>query len=119
MKFTLKREEEFVPKWNGNQEADEPIRFLCKHLSIVDREDLIKVSFGEDGKPLTKLDFLRAFKSGVKHIDNLIVDGKAIETVVDYLSLPGPGFSTLMQEVGSHIISMTAAKSEEDSKNSA
>lgn len=116
MKFTIAREEEYIPKWRDNDKEDEPIMFVLRHLNSVEREGLLNISFDEDGKPRFKADNIRALRVGVKRIDNMIVNGQTISKVTEYLDLPG--VHELTMEIGSKIISMNAIRSEEEAKNS-
>ncbi len=117
MKFTISREEVFVPTWKNNDKDEEPIRFLLKHLTIIEREGLLNFTYDEDGKVRFKPDNLKAVRFGVKKIENLIVDGKSIETAAEFLTLPAD-FHDLLMEVGSKIITMHAIKDEGAEKNS-
>ena len=117
MKFTIAREEEFVPKWNENDKAEEPIKFILKNLNTVEREGLTSVDFSDDGKPHIKIDFIRACRIGIRKIENLIVENKAIEKAQDFLDCPVPGFSELAREVGSHVVAANAPQTEDERKN--
>lgn len=103
MKFTIAREIEFIPKWNGNDKSDEPIKFTLKYLNSIERDAVMGLSFDQEGKVQIKPDHLKACRLGIKKIDSLNVDGPII-SAEPFLKLPG--FYELFLEVGGQIISM-------------
>ena len=106
MKFTLARETEYTPKWNGNDKAEEPIVFGLRYLNTPERDSVLSPAFGPDGKPIVKPDYQRAFNLGVVSIRGLTVDAKPITARKEFLELPG--FYELFLEVASQILLMNA-----------
>ena len=100
--------EKFIPKWNGNDNAEKPIVFNVKYLTPDEREqvNIIYVPYksGKRGVSL-KTDLREAFLCGVKSIENLTVeiDGKEVEikTAEEFLKYPMP--EELYQEVAVRI----------------
>jgi hypothetical protein len=115
MKFTIAREEEFIPKWNDNEKSDSPIKFILNHLNVIDREGLLAITYDDEGKPRFKADNIKACKLGIKRIENLIVNETSIENALQFLA--SPGLHELAMEVGAKIITMNAVKNEADRKN--
>jgi hypothetical protein len=113
MKFTLKREDEFIPKWNGNDKQDEPIKFTIRALNTVERDSIFTISHNLDGVPLVKTDFLKAFRIGVVRVSGLTVDGAEVSKAEEVIKLPG--FYELVLEVGTEVIARNPF--EQNSKN--
>lgn len=117
MKFTISREEEFIPTWRDNDKSDSPIKFILKNLSVTERDGLLNVAFDSEGKPNTKTDFPKACRIGIKSIENLIVNEIPIEKASQFLDLPGE-FHDLMMNVATKILTMNAIRDQEAQKNS-
>ena len=110
MKFTIDREVEFVPEWNENRKADEPIKFTLKYLTGPERDDIVNLAFDAEGKVSVKPNFVKACKVGIKKIEGLTVDGKQITTADEFLKIPG--FDDLYHELGNQIMTMNPIKDE-------
>lgn len=115
MKFTIAREIEFVPEWNGNRDEDEPIKFTLKYLTAPERDEIVNMAFDVDGKVSVKPNFQKACKMGIKKIEGLTVDGKQITTANEFLGIPG--FDDLYHELGNQIMVMNPIK-DDNLKNS-
>ena len=115
MKFTIAREIEFVPEWNGNKESDEPIKFILKYLTGPERDEIINIAFDAEGKVSVKPNFVKACRTGIKKIEGLTVDGKSVTTANEFLGLPG--FDDLYHELGNQIMTMNPIK-DDNLKNS-
>ncbi len=50
MKFTIAREIEFLPEWNGNKQEDDPIKFTLRFLTAPERDEVLGMGFETDGK---------------------------------------------------------------------
>lgn len=101
MKVILSREKDFIPKWNDNQESDEPVKFIIRAMTTSERDECTDIVFDHEGQENLKPDFKKYFRKGVKRIENLFVDGKPITKAVEILELPG--LYDLYLEVASEI----------------
>lgn len=115
MKFTIAREIEFIPEWNGNAKADQPIRVTLKYLTGPERDQILDLSFDASGKVLVRTNFEKACRLGIKRFDDFMVDGKAIVTADEFLKTPG--FEDLYREIGGKIMLMNPI-ADESLKNS-
>ena len=106
MKFTLAREKEYIPTWEGNDKQDEPVKFTLRYLNTVERDDIISPAFGEDGKVNIKPNYAKAFKLGVVKIEGMNVDGVQVRSPADFLKLSG--FYELFLEVAGQVMMMNA-----------
>jgi len=97
MKLHLSRGETYIPKWNGNDKAEAPVRFKLHYLTPDEREqcDTIYVPVGESRRGVkVKTDYRQAFMLGVEAIENLTIeiDGADVEikTAADFLKYAMP-----------------------------
>lgn len=102
MKFTLAKEREYIPTWEGNDKQEEPIKFTLRYLNTVERDDIISPQFGEDGKVNIKPNYIKAFKLGVSKIEGFNVDGSQVKTSIEFLKLTG--FYELFLEVAGQVL---------------
>jgi hypothetical protein len=94
MKIDLVKEFEFIPEWNDNQEDENPIKFVFRHLTAGEVDSIVSL----DGK----YDTSRVFKLSTLRIENLEVNGEKI-TTADKL-LGSPGLAPLMYEAIGYLL---------------
>jgi hypothetical protein len=109
--------ERYVPSIFGNDKDDKPMAFNIRFLTVRDQDEIEYyevVSVKSANRLNMKTNFQEAFKRGVSSIENCTVNGKAITTAEDFLSVRGSKkFATIMQDVAMHI----KEASEVDEKN--
>jgi len=105
---------DFIPAWNGNATATDPVIFHCRYLSASEWGRYIQkevVADGERAKVILTYKDREIFEASVISIENLEVNGKPIKTAKDFLGVP---LSDLYQEVVNGLI---ARGSKPDLKN--
>jgi len=100
------KDKEYIPEWNGNKEAAEPIVFTLRYLTNAQRSECFKTQANARGDVFVEPDNVRLVKLGVKKIESFSVNGKAIETVRDFLEVSG--FDGLFSEVATQVLVMNA-----------
>jgi hypothetical protein len=110
----LAKEVEYVPEWNGNASAEQPVKFILKHLTNAERSRCFRTWADGRGNVNVEPDQELLVKYGVVRIENLSVNGEAI---TDHKSFAGAvGLGDLFSEVAVHILIMSSPV---DRKNSA
>lgn len=104
MVLKITKGEKFIPKYNGNDKAKDPIAFNIHYLLPGEREEVYySAKASENG---VRFNLKTAFTNGVDSIENLQleVDGKTVDikTVNDFLAYPLP--LELYSEVAYRII---------------
>lgn len=109
----LAKEQEFVPTWNGNASADQPVKFILKHLTNAERSRCFRTWADGRGNVNVEPDQELLIKYGVVRIENLSVNGSPVTTAKEFAEAQGLG--DLFSEVAVHIL---VASSPVDRKNS-
>jgi hypothetical protein len=112
MKFSLAKEFEYTPAWEGNRKNPEPIVFTLRYLNSIERDEIISPGVNESGKVSIKPNYVKAFKNGVIKISRLNVNDSDVVNADEFLKLGG--FYELFLEVAGKILVSSAA---DDPKN--
>jgi len=115
VKISFDEKYEYIPKWNGNEEETEQVKFYLRYLTSPERSRCIQKDIMVDGdKPAIHVNYKERelFELSVEKIENLEVNGKKITTVKDFFSTPG--LSGLFDEVVNEIV---ARNTRQDLKN--
>ncbi len=100
------KDREYVPKWDGNREKPDPIRFTLRYLTNAERSRCWKVQRTRDGDIQIPVDNELLVRMGVKSISGFVVNGKPVLTAEDFMSTSG--FDGLFVEVSTEILGMNA-----------
>lgn len=114
MIIEVKKENEFVPEWNGNRDENESeqIKVIYRYPTVTEKERFLytkPIKVGKDGEG--EIEFVQdsagLSKTIIKRIENLTlnIDGKEkeIKTANDLYSVEGvPG--ALVREVEMHLV---------------
>lgn len=114
MIIEVKKENEFIPEWNGNRDENESeqIKVIYRYPTVTEKERFLytkPVKVGKDGEG--EIEFVQdsagLAKTVIKRIENLTlnIDGKEkqIKTASDLYSVEGvPG--PLVREIEMHLV---------------
>jgi hypothetical protein len=119
MVLNLSMNREFIPKWNGNEQSDKPIKVTysaptMQHYSNLIKKPVLKMTLGksnevEGGEIEYEVDYTRFVRTMVTGIQNLsyIIDGGkeiVIKDKNDLFSSETPAvFAGLIDEIGSFL----------------
>lgn len=108
----LEKDYEYIPTWDDNDNAEEPIKFVLRYLTDTERSRGANYNVSVAGELNANPDMDYMIKHGVVEIQTFIVNGREIKTANDFLKLGG--FLGLYAEVAMEIFS---ANQRQDSKN--
>lgn len=88
MKIAVRTGDVYIPEWNGNREADEPIRVHYRYLCKDERDRFIGVEpikFKKDGEPelTVRDDGAGMAKLMIKRIEGLTIEENGKDRVID------------------------------------
>lgn len=97
-------EQVYIPKWDGNQEKDDPIKAHLTWLKTGQRAQCYEGVVDDDGTVRHKVNYRRLVQFGLKRLEGFRVNGKDVETPEEFLATPG--FDILLMELGVEILNM-------------
>ena len=105
MKLKINQTGEFIPKWNDNENEENPIKFEFTKITPALMAKIVskKVIYRDDEPEITiEFDFDKIVKNCITKIENLEINGAAIRFASEILKQSGLG--DLITEIGSHIL---------------
>lgn len=108
----LEKEVEYIPEWDDNPEAVEPITFTLKYLTNAERSKCQKTVFDDKGNTQIEFNNELLVKFGVSSISGFKVNGREIATGRDFNALSG--FPELHIEIATQVLVLNGRQ---DSKN--
>lgn len=121
MKLIVEQDYEFIPEFRDNKNEVEPVKIKLRQLTTSERQrlmaiDPVKIALSnQSGNKLDlEVNYEGLFRTAVKEISNLEVNGKKIETSIEFLAAPGLG--DLLIEVCMNIVQQNSRNETEVKK---
>ena len=102
---------EYIPKWDGNREKDEPIKFTLRYLNNSERAKCYAVKADSKGETYIEPDNDLLIKYGVIGIENLEVENEGgevrnVKNAIEFRNVRG--FPELYLEVATQVLIMNS-----------
>ena len=101
--------ETYIPPVNGNEKADEPVKFNLRFLTVEEQTEMEYFIYSQSGTKSSpsvraRFDAKYIFSRGVESIEGLKVGDKPITTADELLAIRGPKWmGEMVKDVALHL----------------